>query len=82
MKDCDFKVECFFLNEKTIKQPLTPAQAKSTYFDGDFTRCTIYNTAKIHGIDKVPRYVLPDDNYELHYRIVENRYWDKCDTLS
>jgi hypothetical protein len=75
MKGCDFRNECFSLNEKTITSRLTTAQTKDTYCNGNFTKCTIYTIAKIHGIDKVPGYVLPGDKYELHKRIVENRSW-------
>jgi hypothetical protein len=52
--------------------PFTTGHAKTKYCNGDFTTCTIYRAAKTHGIDKVPRYVSPDDKYVLHRRIVEN----------
>jgi hypothetical protein len=69
---CDFNAECHFLNCETVYRPLTTACARTKYCQGDFTGCTIYQAAKIHGISKVPRYVSPGDKYELHSRIVEN----------
>ena len=72
MKVCDFKADCYFLNVKTAAMPLTTGPARAVYCQGDFTRCTIYRSAKTYGIDKIPRYVAPGDRYELHRRIVEN----------
>ena len=72
MQNCDFNTECFFLNVKTAALPLTTGLARTKYCNGDFTTCTIYKSAKIHGIDMVPRYVSPEDKYVLHHRIVEN----------
>ena len=63
---CDFNDKCYFLNVKIIEMPLTTGYAKTSYCHGDFTKCTIYKNAKIHGIDKVPRYISPEDIYELH----------------
>jgi hypothetical protein len=72
MGDCDFKATCHFLNVETVYRPLTTEYAKTTYCHGDFASCTVYKAAKAHGIDRVPRYVSPDDTYKLHSRIVEN----------
>ena len=69
MEECDFKAKCYFLNVAAISRPLTTAYAKSTYCDGDFSSCTIYKVAKAHGIDKVPRYVAPEDSYEFNSRV-------------
>ncbi len=69
---CDFRATCHFLNVKAVVLPLTTSYARTSYCLGDFTHCAIYKAAKAHAIDKVPRYVLPDDKYELHNRIVEN----------
>ena len=76
MEDCDFKAECYFLNVKTTALPLTTVHTRTKYCNGDFTYCTIYKAAKTHGIGKVPRYVSPDDNYELQNRIAEMSSWD------
>lgn len=70
MEKCDFRGECFFVNEIMIARPLTTGYARAAYCDGDFAACTIYKVAKAHGIDKVPRYVSPEDSYEFNDRVV------------
>jgi hypothetical protein len=75
MGKCDFDTECYFLNVKTVTLPFTTCHARTTYCNGDFSKCTIYKAARAHGIDKIPRYVSPDDKYELNSRIVENGRW-------
>ena len=77
MGHCDFTTACYFLNVKTADLPLTTGHAKATFCSGNFTACAIYRNARTHGIDKVPRYVSPDDTYELDGRLVENCSWDK-----
>jgi hypothetical protein len=39
--------------------------------------CTIHKVAVTHGILKVPKYVSPDDKYELSDRIIELDLWGK-----
>lgn len=72
MRRCEFHAECYFLKVKTVSLPLTTCHAKTRYCGGVFTECSIYKAAKAYGIGRVPRYVSPDDQYELHSRIVEN----------
>ena len=74
---CDFNTDCYFLNVKTVDMPLITCQASTKYCKGDFRNCAIYNSARIHGIEKIPKYVSPDDKYELSSRIVENSRWGK-----
>lgn len=77
MESCDFINTCPFLNEKVVKMPLTTQKLVEHYCDGDFNMCTIHKVAVTHGIGKVPKYVSPDDKYELSDRIIELDLWDK-----
>lgn len=77
MERCDLNVKCRFLNEIMIERPLTTGYARTAYCDGNFASCTIYKVAKAHGIDKVPNYVTPDDNYELSHRVIELALQDR-----
>lgn len=77
MKSCDFKDTCHFLNKKVAAMPLTTFNQVKTYCGSDFTLCTIYKAALAHGIDKVPKYVSPDDKYELSHRIVDLVHRDR-----
>ncbi len=75
MGRCDFQSDCYFLQVKTVSLPLTTGHVRTVYCGGNFTECSIYKAAKSFGIGRVPRYVSPDDQYELHSRIVENGRW-------
>ena len=77
MPSCEFNDNCSFLNKKAIAMPLTTLNLVKNYCGGDFTLCTIYKAALVHGIEKVPGYVSPDDQYELSHRIVELVHRDK-----
>jgi hypothetical protein len=74
MERCDLQAKCYFLNETMMVRPLTTADARTIYCDGDFTSCTIYKVAKVHGMDRVPRYVAPEDSYEFNSRVVEHHF--------
>ena len=71
MVSCDFNDTCHFLNKKAIAMPLTTMNMVESFCRRNFTGCTIHRIAMTHGIDKVPRYVSPDDKYELSNRIIE-----------
>jgi len=71
MVGCDFNDTCHFLNKKVIAMPLTTLNLVESFCRRDFTSCAIHRIAMVHGIDKVPRYVSPDDKYELSNRIIE-----------
>lgn len=77
MGSCDLNTECHFLNEIMRERPLTTGYAQAVYCNGDFARCTIYRVAQTHGIDRVPIYVNPDDQYELSRRVIELALQDK-----
>ncbi len=77
MISCDFNNTCPFLNKKVIDLPLTTTKLVENYCTGEFSLCTIYKVAQTHGIDKVPRYVSPDDTYELSHRVIELARLDK-----
>jgi len=71
MVSCEFNDTCHFLNNKVIDMPLTTRNAVNDFCHGDFTICTIHQIAMTHGINKVPKYVSPDDKYELSSRVIE-----------
>jgi hypothetical protein len=71
MASCEFMQTCIFLNNKVVRMPITTQKLVESYCDGDFTKCTIHKNALAHGIDKVPKYVSPDDEYELSDWMIE-----------
>jgi hypothetical protein len=71
MASCEFNDTCHFLNKKVIEMPLTTFNAVNNFCHGDFTICTIHKIAMTHGIKEVPKYVSPDDQYELSSRVIE-----------
>jgi len=71
MVSCEFNDKCRFLNKKVLVMPLTTHSLVECFCHGDFRKCTIRRIAMTHGIDKIPRYVSPDDQYELSGRIIE-----------
>lgn len=50
METCEFTDTCSFLNEEIINMPLSVHLLLESYCEGDFTMCTIYKAAMIHGI--------------------------------
>lgn len=77
MVSCVFNDKCSFLNKKVIDMPLTTHSLVENYCAGESTMCAIHKAAMTHGIDKVPKYVSPDDKYELSHRVVELNLKDK-----
>jgi hypothetical protein len=71
MARCEFNDKCRFLNKKVLAMPLTTRSLVENFCQGDFKKCTIYNIAVTHGIDTIPKYVYPDDQYELSNRVIE-----------
>jgi hypothetical protein len=71
MVRCEFNDKCSFLNKKVLAMPLTTRSLVENFCHGDFKKCTIHKIAMIHGIDKIPKYVAPDDQYELSDRVIE-----------
>jgi hypothetical protein len=77
MVGCEFNNACHFLNKKVIDMPLTTLNAVNNFCHGDFAICTIHKIATSHGINEVPKYVSPDDQYELSSRIIESVHRSK-----
>ena len=77
MANCDFIEICPFLNEKTIEMPITTQNLVDQYCYGDFSRCSIHNVAMTLGIDKVPKYLYPNDKYELSQSIKDLILWGR-----
>ena len=71
MGSCDFNAECFFLKETIFTGPITLRYIIDNYCDGDFTKCTICKAAKIHGFNKIPRYMFPNDDFVFLDRMLE-----------
>lgn len=77
METCIYNDNCPFLNKKVVDMPITTQSLVQSYCKGSFASCTIHKVATNHGIDKVPKYVSPDDKYELSQRVIELHRLDK-----
>ena len=63
MSDCDLRGSCFFYNELTTSMPKTTEYLICNYCRRDFAKCVIYRISKCFGMDRVPKYLYPDDMF-------------------
>ena len=64
MESCEFRKRCSFVNETMVGMPLTTLKLVERYCEGDIAKCLIHEFANTDGIDKVPKYVYPNDTFE------------------
>ncbi len=66
MASCDLRSSCLFYTKPVLDMPHTTEYLKERYCEGDrYPECALYWIAKTYGMDKVPRYLYPNDIYEL-----------------
>ena len=77
MKRCDFIGTCPFLSEKIVDMPIASCNLVETYCHGEFAKCSIHEVATVHGIDKIPEHVTPEDTCALSDKVIQLGLWDK-----
>ncbi len=66
MASCDVSGPCFFYNHLVPDKPHTTEYLRKQYCEGElFTECALHWIAKTYGMAKVPKYLYPDDIYEI-----------------
>ena len=66
MATCDLYNSCFFFNEQTTAMPRTTEYLRERYCAGKhFTECALRRIANSYGKDKVPKYLYPNDMFEI-----------------
>jgi hypothetical protein len=65
MASCNLRGSCFFYNELIPDMPHATEYLKDEFCKGRFTECAIYTISKVYGEDKAPKYLYPNDTYEV-----------------
>ena len=66
MAGCDLRVSCFFFNDMATDMPHTTDYLRNLYCTGAcYAECALYRISKVYGKDKVPKYLYPNDMYEI-----------------
>ncbi len=66
MARCDLCTSCFFFNEQATDMPRTTDYLREQYCLGErFRECVLYRIAKSYGTDNVPKYLYPNDMFEI-----------------
>jgi hypothetical protein len=63
MGKCEYKSACFFNNLMQSK-PLTLEYLEDEFCDCNYLRCARFMIYNSYGVNKVPRYLLPEDTME------------------
>lgn len=63
MDSCEFQSFCFFYNLMTNK-PYTLKYLKDEFCDDNYFKCSRFMISKVHGANRVPKHLLPEDVQE------------------
>jgi hypothetical protein len=66
MASCEFLNSCVFCIKQPTDMPHTMKYLKNLYCKGArYTECAIYRYSKCHGIERAPKYLYPNDVYDI-----------------
>jgi hypothetical protein len=66
MANCEFLNSCIFCIKLPSDMPHTLEYLKNLYCKGiRYNECAIYRFSKCHGIDSAPKYLYPNDVYDI-----------------
>ena len=68
MTCCELRDSCFFFNKQEKDMPRTTDYLRRLYCTGDrFEECVLHKIAVAYGIDTIPKYLYPNDMFEILY---------------